>query len=615
MCGITGWVDWKVDLTQNKPIIEKMTAKLAARGPDASGYWISPRAAIGHRRLIVVDPIGGTQPMVRHFRDQTYVLTYNGELYNTEEIRQSLKTLGYQFESYSDTEVLLLAYIAWGPECLARLNGIYAFGIWNESDQSLFLARDRMGVKPLFYARCGEGMLFGSEIKALLAHPDLPAEINLEGIAEIFGLGPARTPGCGVFKGVYELRPGHWLEFDRKGVKIQRYWSLESKPHNDTFETTVERVRELVVDTIERQLVSDVPVSTFLSGGLDSSTISAVAANLYRKNGFAPLRTYSVDYVDNDKYFIPNDFQPNSDAPWVKRVHQFLKTDHQMIFIDTPQLVAALREGVLARDLPGMADVDSSLYLFCREIKKGATVALSGECADEVFGGYLWFHRQDALAADTFPWSLTLDIRNRILAPELKQRLNLGEYVQERYREALKEMSRLPGEDAVEARRREIFYLNIHWFMAVLLDRKDRMSMASGLEVRVPFCDHRLVEYIWNIPWHLKYCDQREKGILRRAVKDLLPEDVTYRRKSPYPKTHNPGYLAVLKQNVLEILNNSQEPVNNLIDVTAVRDFIEKEGAILTKPWFGQLMNGPQLLAYLIQMNIWLKEYQIAIDC
>jgi asparagine synthase (glutamine-hydrolysing) len=613
MCGIAGWIDWEQDLTQSRPILEKMTETLTPRGPDASGYWVSSRAAIGHRRLIVVDPSGGSQPMVRCYEERTYVLTYNGELYNTEEIRRDLITLGFTFQSYSDTEVLLLSYVAWGPACLDRFNGIYAFGIWSEHDQTLFLGRDRMGVKPLFYAVRGSSFIFGSEIKTLLAHPRVQPEIDAAGIAEIFGLGPARTPGNAVFKGIYEVRPGCWLNYNQDGLKIKRYWSLESKPHTDDLETSIFRVRELVEDTIERQLVSDVPVCTFLSGGLDSSIITAVAVRTYRRDGKAPLQTYSVDYLENDKYFTPSDFQPNTDAPWIKRVNDYLGTQNQQVIIDIPQLTTALREGVLARDLPGMADVDSSLYLFCREIKKGATVALSGECADEVFGGYPWFYREDALAADTFPWSLSLDFRERILAPGIKQGLNLTEYVQERYREALAEMSRLPGEDRIEARRREIFYLNINWFMAVLLDRKDRMSMASGLEVRVPFCDHRLVEYVWNVPWRFKYYGEREKGILRKAANGLLPQEVVYRRKSPYPKTHHPGYLAAVRGALLEILNNPAEPLHDLIDLPAIKRFIHEEGAILHKPWFGQLMNGPQLLAYLIQVNIWLKEYRVGL--
>ncbi|HEX3045437.1 MAG TPA: asparagine synthase (glutamine-hydrolyzing) [Bacillota bacterium] len=612
MCGICGWIDWEIDLTQHKPIVEAMTRSLAARGPDASGYWWSKHAGIGHRRLIVVDPEGGAQPMVRSFGNETFILTYNGELYNTAEIRSDLQTLGYVFQSYSDTEVVLLSFVHWGPDCVNRFNGIYAFGIWREQDQSLFLARDRMGVKPLFYAQRGSAFYFGSELKALLAHPNLKPELDAEGLAEIFGLGPARTPGHGVFKDIFELRPGFWALYNRDRLQLKRYWTLESKPHLDNLETTTNRVRELVTDSIKRQLVSDVPVCTFLSGGLDSSIISAIAST-HAATQSTSLDTYSIDFTDNDQYFRPNDFQPNHDAPWIQLAARNLKTNHHSVFIDNPQLAAALRPAVIARDLPGMADIDASLYLFCREIKKGATVGLSGECADEVFGGYPWFHRQDALQANTFPWSLSLDLRRRVLAPEVKNIIRIEEYVQDRYHQTLAEVPRLSGEEPAEAKRRELFYLNLNWFMAVLLDRKDRMSMASGLEVRVPFCDHRLVEYVWNIPWAMKYWDQREKGILRRAVRGLLPEEIIYRRKSPYPKTHHPGYRKMMQTEMLNIMNDPATPLRDLVDFSQLREFTTTDTELLNQPWFGQLMTGPQMLAYLIQIEIWLKEYQIRI--
>ncbi|HBF37752.1 MAG TPA: asparagine synthase (glutamine-hydrolyzing) [Firmicutes bacterium] len=613
MCGITGWIDWEEDLTQNRPILEKMNETLAARGPDAYGYWVSKRAGICHRRLVVVDPEGGKQPMIRQIGDRAYVLTYNGELYNTDEIRLDLISKGYHFHSYSDTEVVLVSYLEWGPACVEHFNGIFAFGVWSESEQNLFLARDRMGVKPLFYTQRGQAFLFGSELKAILAHPKVPAEIDEEGLSEIFGLGPAHTPGSGVYRGIRELRPGCCLNYDQNGLRVQRYWGLKSMPHPDDLDTTTAKVRELVEDSIERQLVSDVPVCTFLSGGLDSSIISAVAADRYRKQGKAPLVTYSVDYVDNDKFFKASDFQPNSDQYWSNRMAAFLNTDHRRFLIDSPQLAESLREATLARDLPGMADVDSSLYLFCQEIKKGATVALSGECADEVFGGYPWFHRPETVNANTFPWSLTTELRNLILSPELKAKLKIDEYINSRYQEALNEVPRLSDDDPLEARRRELFYLNINWFMAVLLERKDRMSMASGLEVRVPFCDHRLVEYVWNIPWAIKSWQQREKGILRRAMRELLPEEIITRKKSPYPKTHNPSYLQRVSTQLLSILADHDAPILNLIDKEKVIQMIQSKGEDLQRPWFGQLMTLPQLFAYLIQVDTWLRFYKVRI--
>ncbi len=612
MCGIAGWVDWEADLRGERPLLETMTRRLAARGPDAEGYWLAEHAAIGHRRLIVVDPAGGWQPMIKHYGERTYVLTYNGELYNTAEVRAELEAKGHHFDSYSDTEVVLVAYIEWGPACVERFNGIYAIGIWSEAEQSLFLARDRMGVKPLFYARRGAALIFGSEIKALLAHTRVEAVLDADGVAEVFGLGPARTPGRGVIKDVAEVRPGYWLLYDQAhGLKLHQYWKLESHPHTDSLDTTVERVRELVVDAIRRQLVSDVPVCTFLSGGLDSSVISTVAAQDYRAAGNEPLRTFSIDYLDNDKYFKASAFQPNPDQPWVERMVDFLQTRHFPVLVDTPEVYGALRDAVLARDLPGMADIDSSLFLFCREIKKEATVALSGECADEIFGGYPWFHRPDAVAADTFPWSLAVDFRNQLLAPEWRHRIDLRQYVTDRYRETLAEVPRLAGEDRIEERRRELFYLNLHWFMAVLLDRKDRMSMASGLEVRVPYCDHRIVEYVWNIPWAMKTCEGREKGVLRKAVADLLPDEVVWRKKSPYPKTHNPNYFERVKRELQTVLAAPDNRLRELIDVSTIATAVQQPD--FNVPWFGQLMTVPQLLAYLIQLETWLREYKITI--
>lgn len=613
MCGITGWIDWELDLTRQLPILATMTETLANRGPDATGTWLSPRAALGHRRLIVVDPIGGGQPMIRRRGDQSYVITYNGELYNTPELRRELETRGYSFISTSDTEVLLVAYMEWGPACVERLNGIFAFGIWSERNQSLFLARDRLGVKPLFYTQRGSAFLFGSELKALLAHPAVEAVVDTEGLAEVFALGPARTPGHGVFRGIHEVKPGHCLLYDRNGIHARQYWTLESRPHPDDLETTAAWVRELLQDAVQRQLVADVPVCTLLSGGLDSSALTAFAQGAFRRTGLGPVHTYSIDYIGNDSNFQVNEFQPNSDAPWVQRVSGFLGTQHHPVLIDTPVLAEALTIAVRAGDRPGMTDVDSSLYLFCCEVKKEATVALSGECADEVFGGYPWFHREEDVVATTFPWSRRLPERMRLLSPELVERIQPEEYLAERYREALGEVPRLPGEEPREARMREMLFLNLTRWMPTLLDRKDRMSMATGLEVRVPYCDHRLVEYAWNIPWSMKTCDQREKGILRRALAGVLPDDVLSRRKSPYPKTHNPTYLAAVRNWMLRILDDPSSPLLPFINVAAVRDFARSATEITNLPWFGQLMNVPQLFAYLAQIDFWLREYRVVV--
>ena len=610
MCGIAGWINTKENIESGKDIIIKMTNRLIHRGPDASGYWSSAHALLGHRRLIVIDPTGGLQPMVRHRGEDTYVIVYNGELYNTAELKSELESRGHTFLSNSDTEVLLEAFIEWKAECASRINGIYAFAVWSEKDGSLFLCRDRFGVKPLFYAQRGSSFIFASELKAILENPLVEPAVDSEGLAEVFALGPARTPGHGVYKDVYELKPAHYLHFGPEGLKESRYWSLESCPHTDSPEKTVETLRGLVIDSIERQLVSDVPVCTFLSGGLDSSAITAVAANYFKSSRNEQLHTYSIDYVDNELYFHESAFQPNSDAPWVRRVSEEFGTLHHYIKFDTPGLVQSLIGAMEARDLPGMADVDSSLFLFCREIKKNATVSLSGECADEIFGGYPWFHREDMLNAGTFPWSSSIDERVNILSRDAYALIQPEEYIERRYRETLEEMPRLPGESGLDARRREMFYLNITWFMANLLDRKDRMSMAHGLEVRVPYCDHRLVQYVWNIPWELKMLDGREKGLLRKALAGVLPDDVLYRKKSPFPKTHNPSYEKLVKQRLSDILHDPNSPLLPLVDKKVLLEMMS-ESSDLGKPWFGQLMARPQMYAWLMQADAWLRRYKV----
>lgn len=612
MCGICGWIDLKNDLTDEYPIIETMSAKLANRGPDSSGTWFSTHALFAHRRLAVMDPSGGAQPMIRQRGGYNYSIIYNGELYNAPELKKTLEGYDFTFSTSCDTEVLLLSYIHWGAECVERLNGIYAFGIWDEKEQRIFLARDRFGVKPLFYARRESSLIFGSEIKAMLVHPGVKPEIGVEGLSEVFALGPARTPGVGVFNSIAELKPAHCMIFDSNGLRTYKYWALQSHEHEDCLEDTVSTVKGLVIDSIERQFVSDVPLCTFLSGGLDSSAITALAAMYFKKKNKGRLHTYSIDYTDNEKYFVPSLFQPDPDAPWVKRMSEECGSEHTYITVNTGQVADMLENAVAARDLPGMADIDSSLWLFCKEVKKDATVALSGECADEVFGGYPWFHVDELLNSGTFPWSRNIGVRMGIMSDDLLQTIKPAEYVAKRYQETLSEVPYLHGENELEKRRREMFYLNFTWFMQTLLDRKDRMSMAHGLEVRVPYCDHRLVQYVWNIPWNMKMLEGREKGLLRKSLEGVLPDDVLYRKKSPYPKTHNPAYEIAVKQKLLEILHDSNSPLLPLINKKALLAMVS-EKSDLGKPWFGQLMARPQLYAYLIQVEAWLRLYKVTV--
>ncbi|SNX53114.1 asparagine synthase (glutamine-hydrolyzing) [Thermoanaerobacterium sp. RBIITD] len=612
MCGIAGWVNFEIDLSHKDKILAAMGEKLINRGPDSSGMWLSPHCAIAQRRLIVIDPEGGIQPMIKKFGSRTYVIVYNGELYNTDELRDELKSFGHTFSGHSDTDVLLTSYIEWGPECVNKLNGIYAFAVWDDHENRLFLARDHLGIKPLFYTLKNGSLLFGSEIKAILAHPDIKAEIGPEGLAEIFVMGPTRTPGNGIFRGIYELKPGHYLIYNRNGIQTNQYWSLESHPHEDDLNTTLEKVRFFLDDASKRQLVSDVPLCSLLSGGLDSTAVSTFANEKLKKLG-SRLITYSVDYAGNDKYFKPNQFQPNTDADFVGKVSKEIDTKHNYVFIDNEKLADALKPALYARDLPGMADVDSSLYLFLREVKRDVTVALSGEGADEVFGGYPWFRNKSAIESNTFPWIRMVNERMKLLSPYVVESIRPIEYLNDRYTEALNEVPHLPGEDKHAARMREIFYLNLTRFLSMLLDRMDRMSMASGLEVRVPFLDPRLVKYVWNIPWEMKNLNNREKGLLRHALKGYIPDLVVERKKSPYPKTHNPIFRNVVRRWVQEIIDDPTSPLLQLINKEEVQKLIDADAKAFDPAWFSQLMGGPQLFAYLVQINFWLKDYNITL--
>ncbi|WP_112180122.1 MULTISPECIES: asparagine synthase (glutamine-hydrolyzing) [Paraliobacillus] len=614
MCGITGWIDYQKDLTKSEQTIKNMANALQHRGPDEQKEWIDTHVAFGHKRLVVVDPAGGKQPMHCLKEDNDYVLVYNGELYNTEDIRTELQTRGWHFDSHSDTEVLLKSYIEWKEECVEKFNGIFAFAIWDSKNEKLFLARDRLGVKPLFYTEKNGSFLFASEIKGLLAHEDVKAVLDQDGVSELLALGPSRTPGNGVFKGINELKAAHVGIVDRNGFRTKRYWNVKSKAHKDSLEETAKQIRFLLTDAVERQLVSDVPIGTFLSGGVDSSAITAIAANYLKKEKQQTLPTFSIDYEDNARYFKKSTFQPNSDADFIGKMVDACKTEQHTYVLDNETLADLLKNAVEYRDLPGMADVDSSLYWFCGKTKEEITVALSGECADEIFGGYPWFYREEDLDREGFPWIRSADVRTGLLTKEWQDKLDLHEYMLARYQETVDETPVYDGESEIDKKRRQMFYLNMHWFMPTLLDRKDRMSMGASFEARVPFSDHRLVEYVWNIPWEMKTYQGREKGILRKALEGLLPDEILYRKKSPYPKTHHPAYTAAVVGWMNQIIADPNARLFDLFDKESIKKLVASEGKEIDTPWFGQLMRGPQLLAYLGQVDYWLRKYDIEIE-
>ena len=608
MCGIGGFVDYERDARRGGPILHGMKRTLTPRGPDAEGTYFDEDAALVHRRLIVIDPEGGKQPM--HSPDRNTIIIYNGELYNTPKLRTELMSRGHEFVGHSDTEVLLHAYLEWKTDAFARLNGIFAFAIWEKRERRLTLCRDRLGVKPLFFAPIRNGLTFGSTIDTVLCHPEIEPALDEDGLRTLLLLGPARPPESGVFRQIKSLLPGHFAVLTPENFTDHVYWQLEAHEHEDDLPTTIERTHTLICDAARRQLVSDVPLACFLSGGLDSSILSMLAAKDYAARG-ETLHTWSVDYRDNDKYFTNSIFQPNSDDSYIDQMVDFLGTHHHRVVLEPEALCAALLPATDARALPGMADVDSSLLLFCAAVKRGGTtVCLSGECADELFGGYPWYHREEILFEDTFPWSRSVGLRLGLLTPDAVR--NGEEFVRQHYRDTCDRAPKLSSDDKKAARMREMFVLNLDWFMATLLDRKDRMSMYSGLEVRVPFCDHRIVEYAYNMPWDFKSLEGREKGIVRRAFADELPKEIVYRKKSPYPKTFHPVYTRLCADYVCRIFEDNTSVAASLFDRNAVQKLMQRPES-LAEPWFGQLMRTPQIFAYIIQLDRWFRHYHVKI--
>ncbi len=588
-------------------VVRQMSHAMRHRGPDAAGFFGAGMAALHHNRLAVVDLTGGTQPMTVVRGGHAYTIVYNGELYNTEELTRELAHEGVRCETHSDTEAVVYAYAVWGEACVSRFNGIFAFSVYDAQERRLFCARDRMGVKPFFFTQVGERFLFSSEVKSLLKYTGVAPILDSVGLWQLLYLSPITLPGTGVFRDIQSLLPGEYCIVDESGLHRQIYWRPTAKRHTDTAEETVHRVGELVGDAIRRQLISDVPLCTFLSGGLDSSVVSAVAAEAYRERGDV-LHTYSFEYEGNT--YAPTLFQPNPDDAYAIRMAEYIGTRHTVLTASSEAVADALIPAVRARDFPGQADIDSSLLYFCGEVKRRHTVALSGECADEIFGGYPWFYRPEMLARDFFPWVHDPHARVGLFRADMVRAEEGYAYLSECYRHAVEETPLLEGEGEEDVTARIATKLSVDYFMASLLERKDRMSMAHGLEVRVPFADHRIIEYVVNVPWKIKHADGVEKALLRSAMAPYLPDEILHRKKSPYPKTHNPDYEKRVYKMLTTRLAKRGSPLANLLSPGAL-DTIMAGGDVT---WLGQLMSRPQMLAWLLQLDVWLDKYQVEFD-
>lgn len=616
LCGFCGFMN-KSDLVQNDKIICSMVNRIKKRGPNAQNVYIDENVAFGHARLSIIDVKNGKQPMIKDFNNNKYVIIYNGELYNTKELRDDLISKGYTFSTSCDTEVVLNSYIHYGDDCVNLLNGIFAFAIYDKFNKNIFLARDRLGIKPLFYTISSKGtFIFSSEIKGLLEHPGVDAIIDKECIMELFGLGPAHTPGRTFFKNIYEIKAGFLANYSLEyGLVKKMYWDLKTKENTDTTKDAIEQIHYLLCDATKRQLVSDVGICSMLSGGLDSSILTKIAHDEIKD-----INTFSIDFKDNDKNFTANSYQTTKDSDFVKIMKDFLRTNHNTIKIDNTELFELLENSMIARDMPGMADIDSSMFAFCKHINQhGFKVCLSGECSDEIFGGYPWFYKKHLIDNEGFPWALSENLRSNLIKPGILKENMLKDYIYNSKKNTLKSVEVLDKNDHFENTFRNINYLTVKWFMNTLVERTDRMSMANSLEVRVPFADHRIFEYVYNLPAKMKLGLYEnnipiEKFLLRKAFENELPSEIVYRKKSPFPKTYDPVYLKLVEDKTSEIIENKNSKISNLINLNFVKDIIAIHGENLTENLFGQLMTYPQTLAYLIQIEMWLNKYNPRIE-
>ncbi len=610
MSGFSGIVNIKRKISSELENVKTMATALERRGGHCFKVKNCDFGIFAATSLIACENQNKCIPLSLKIDGTEYTICFDGLIYNADKIKSELKMKNISCENMCDAELVLIGYIKWGAGVLRKLSGIFAFTIWNTQTCELFVARDRFGIKPLYYTILNDCFFFASEIKGLLVHPSIDAELDKTGLCEVLGLGPAQTQGCGIFKGINEILPAHCATYNRNGFNTYQYWSLMPNSFDESFEDCLEHTKELTFGAINSQLEEKGRnMCFFLSGGLDSSAIVAMAANKLGEG----INTFSLRYSGNDEFFKPTEFQPASDDYYISMMSDAFKTNHSVIEIGNDDLMELLTDAVTARDLPGMADIDSSLYFLCKKMGSEFNGAISGECADEVFGGYPWFHKKDDFEANIFPWAKNIEMRKSLISPNIMNPDEISDYIYSRYNSSIKSTPRCPSDSKEEERRREISYLNLNWFMYTLGARSERIGMNCGLEIRMPFCDHNLVEYVWNIPWQFKAYNEREKGLLRMVFDGTLPEEVLWRKKNPFPKTHNPEYEDMVSQRVVEILSDKNSLVHDIINESYIFDLMSKPSDY-GKPWFGQLMATPQLYAYIIQLDFWLKKYKIKIS-
>lgn len=476
-------------------------------------------------------------------------------------------------------------------------------------DHQLHVLRDPMGVGILYYVHKPDGeWIFSDRIHSILSEGSLRPVLNRQSLMELMAMGPGASEGKTLLKNICELPMGHRLRIDGRKSELREVAGVHLQRHTEDLATTQAHVRELVCASLNRQMASGSIRAAFLSGGLDSSILCALA---YRN--CLQLQTVSLDYEENDRYFQGYAYQTSRDAEYIQTMLQRYPTRHRSLTIPQRQCSELLQEAMIAREGPGMADIDSSLLWMYRQVVQDVPSILTGECSDELFGGYPWFYRSDLVNLDGFPWLQSLPQRVRLLKKPLNE-LDFEGYLMQAYRQAVSRIPQDPSDSQQDRRARKMTWLTVHGFMQTLLKRQETLAAHTGLIVRAPFCDFQLYQYLYNVPWAMKYCDGQEKGLLRRAFADLLPDTIAQRKKNPYPKTYHPAYTEAVQRTLRNLIAQPDCALLQLLDYRALDELIASGGGSFPKPWFGQLMMGPQLLAYLIQIELWIREEGVQIE-
>lgn len=589
MCGIAGRL---ADTPDGAGLVARMVNAIAFRGPDDLGLWADSGLGIslGHCRLSVIDPVHGHQPMtVRTHLGQEVIVTFGGEIYNHATLRNELLSRGYAFVGRTDTEVIGAGYLEWGTDLFTRLHGMFAIALWDTRQKELLLVRDPLGIKPLFYSSQSNQFLFASEQRSLLA-AGVQAKVGTEGVCELLGLWPYKTPGGRVFDSIEEVGPGSYMVISRDAMETSVYWCLTRREHREDFTTTVAHVRSMMEDAVEEHLVADVPLTTLLSGGLDSSCVAALASR--HGPGLDQGSAYTLELPDAEAEFRPTPFRPDSDRPFAADMASYLGLHLDRVSISDEEIIIAEELTTGARDVPDNADMDTTLLLLFRAIKGRYKVCLTGEGADEIFGGYTWYMSGAPTSAGfSYPWVEALCFPFDFIAQDLRRVVQAHQHAS-----FMRTLASLPADlNAVEREEREglvTSYLDLAVFLPGQLERMDRISMSQGVEARVPYCTPEFAMYCWSIPAEMKKHGGIEKGLLRQAASSMIPDSVRLRRKTSYPTARSHLYEGHLRQSAWRILDDKQWAFAEVLDLEAIRSILAgTRPAPTSRPsiWLGQL--------------------------